>query len=334
MNPSNNLILGGAIHLPTPDGADETIAEVNAIYAILYKECRSRIIQLLRQMPSLVEVAKTLQAGKAYRVVMPSGGGDLGQSRFPGLYTTNLHGIDGRFIGQAQLERITPDFVSSVNQLVNQQAFAEILQRLEAIDQRISEVLIGIHLDRIARVNAGIHLYYQAIVAKGENRSLLLTSAITELQKGLDFLVSELRNDISTIDSMPRSFFGMLRSFPSPHERVDKKLKPMQETYRAILRSAYFLPIAHESMGNPKSQEVCLQQLQNLTGEFRGKVGIITRWLTPGDANNLAETWESGSQIASAIIAPSRQLGSGVPNEIELQFTPTEITGEGQDERT
>jgi hypothetical protein len=86
MNPGSSLNLGGAIRLPAPDGANQTIVEVNAAYTRLYSERRSEVIRLLRQMPSFVEVAKTLKEDTRYRVVMPPGGEDLGRSsRVAGL---------------------------------------------------------------------------------------------------------------------------------------------------------------------------------------------------------------------------------------------------------
>lgn len=329
MNPGSSLNLGGAIRLPAPDGANQTIVEVNAAYTRLYSERRSEVIRLLRQMPSFVEVAKTLKEDTRYRVVMPPGGEDLGRSsRVAGLYTANVHGVDGQFVGQAQLERLTPDFISSVNHLVDQQAYAEILQRLEAIDQRIGDVLTGLHLDRIARVDAGIRLYYQAIVAEDESRPLLMANAITELQKGLESSLAELRNDICFIDRLPSSFVGAAFSFPAPHKKADEKVKSMQETYQAILRSAYFLPIAHESMGNFKSREVCLRQLQEITLEFKDDLPKVECWLAEGDAAALVGAWKDGWQIANAVVPASRQLGSGFPQEVEIEFTPAEITCE------
>lgn len=328
MNPEGSLTLGGAIRLRTPDGADQAIASINDAYGCLYAERRSEVLRLIRQMPAFVDVVRTLQKGADYRVVMPPSGGALGRSRVPGLYTANFHGSDGKIIGQAQLERVPPDFISSVNQLANQQAFAEILQRLEALDQRIGDVLTGLHLDRIARVDAGIRLYYQAVVAEDESRPLLLANAITELQKGLETLLAELRNDIRYISELPTSFVGAALSFPAPHDKVDKKIKPMQEAYRAILRSAYFLPVAYESMGNLKSRELCLRQLQDITREFNDDLPTVKCWLAEEDATALVRAWAGGWKIASSAAPGIGQLGSGFHQEVEIEFTPAEITDE------
>lgn len=322
-------ILGGAIRLHAPEGADRTIAQINDAYARLYSERRSEVIRLLRQMPSFVEVVRSLQQDTRYRVVMPPGGENLGRSsRVDGLFTANVHGVDGKFMGQAQLERLTPDFASSVNQLANQQAFAEMLQRLEAIDHKIGEVLAGQHLDRIARVDAGIRIYYQALVAEDESRPSLMSNAVTELQKALEMLLAELRRDIEHINQLPSSFFGAAFAYPAPHQQADEKIKPMQETYRAILRAAYFLPIAHESMGSFASQQLCLRQLQEITQEFKDDLPKVERWLESDEATALAANWTSGWKIASNATQAIRQLTSGLPEKVEIEFTPSELIGE------
>ncbi|NUM43047.1 MAG: hypothetical protein HUU45_15635, partial [Leptospiraceae bacterium] len=300
--------------------------KINRIYSVLYRERRDNVLQLLRQIPEFVKIAHELTTGKSYKVIMPNKDGYLGIRIDGSGFTPNIHGKDGKFIAQASLQEISPDLNNIVNQLANQNAFAEILQRLEVIDQKISEILVNDHGDRIARVNAGINLYHQAILAEPENRPLLLSNTITELQKGLESLVNELRNDIKFIEKLPRGYWSILFSAQTPHKRVDEKIKPMLEAYRAILRSAYFLPIAHEKMGNPKSQEFCLQQLKSVTEEFGQAYEKITCWLSPEDADNLGKTWVTSQQIASGIIPPSRQLGSGDSTDIEFQFTPTEIT--------
>jgi hypothetical protein len=315
------------LKLDTPANSEQAIGLINTIYTQLYDQRRRDIIHMLRQIPSFVETARNLTAGKSYRVVIPEIGGVLGISSAGG-YTPNLHGLDGKTIGQARLEKMPLDLSTALGQMSNQQAFAEILQRLEAIDQRINDVLTGLHLDRISRVNAGINLYHQAILAKEENRPRQLNSAITELQKGLDFLLNELRSELAYIDGLPSGLWGMVRSFPTPHVKVDKKIQPMQETYQAMLRAAYFLPISHEVLGNTQSQELCLRQLRSITDEFNVKLGGIVCWLKESDKALLLDTWGASKQIASAIVEPSRLLGSGKPQEIGVQFTPTEITSE------
>jgi hypothetical protein len=327
MSESNKIILRPKLdYLNLPSNADRSLDRINEIYLNLYNERRNNVLRLLKQIPEFVNTARQLTEGKQYKVIMPNKEGHLGVRADGSGFTPNMYGKDGKFVGQASLQEIGPDLNLAVNQLTNQQAFAEILQRLELIDQKISEVLTLEHLDRIARVNAAIKLYHQAALAIPENQPFLLSNAITELQKGLEFLANELRNDIRYIENLPRGYWKIMFSMQNPHKRVDEKWLPMQETYLAILRSAYFLPIAHENMGNPKSQEFCLQQLRDLGQEFGNTVEKITPWLSQKDANIIEETWTTTKQIASGITPTNRQLGSGISDEIEFEFTPTEIT--------
>jgi hypothetical protein len=327
MSESNKIVLRPNLdYLNFLSNSDRSLDQINEIYFNLYKERRNKVLSLLKQIPEFVNTAHQLTEGKRYKVIMPNKEVHLGIRVDGSGFTPNLYGKDGKFVGQASLQEIRPDFTLAVSQLANQQAFADILQRLELIDQKISEVLTLGHLDRIARVNAGIKLYHQAVLAIPENQPFLLSNTITELQKGLESLASELRNDIRYIENLPRGYWKIIFSTQSPHKRVDEKWLPMQETYLAILRSAYFLPIAHENMGNPKSQELCLQQLRDLGQEFGNTAAKITPWLSQKDANTIEETWTTTKQITMGITPANRLLGSGVSDEIEFEFTPTEIT--------
>lgn len=326
MSESNKIILGRKLdRLSFPSNSDSSLDQINEIYLNLYQERRNNVLSLLKQIPEFVNTVRQLTEGKQYKVIMPNKEGRLGVRADGSGFTPNVYGKDG-IVGQASLQKIGPDLSLAINQLTNQQAFAEILQRLELIDQKISEVLTLGHLDRISRVNAGIKIYYQAALAIPENQPFLLSNAITELQKGLEFLANELRNDIRHIENLPHGYWKIMFSMQSPHKKVDEKWLLMQETYLAILRSAYFLPIAHENMGNPKSQEFCLQQLKDLGQEFGNTVEKITPWLSQKDAKIIEETWTTTKQIAGGIIPTNRQLGSGMSDEIEFEFTPTEIT--------
>ena len=68
-------------------------------------------------------------------------------------------------MNHASLKEVTPDLLSSLNQLAIQQTLANIVRRLEVIDEKITDVLQGQINDRLAEVKSGIHIYEQAVVA-------------------------------------------------------------------------------------------------------------------------------------------------------------------------
>ena len=78
---------------------------------------------------------------------------------------------------------VTPDLLSSLNQLAIQQTLANIVRRLEVIDEKITDVLQGQINDRLAEVESGIHIYEQAVVASYPDiRRDLLRNAILKTE--------------------------------------------------------------------------------------------------------------------------------------------------------
>src|SRR5689334_1874230 len=135
MSESNKIILGRKLdHLNFPSNSDVSLDRINEIYLNLYQERRNNVLSLLKQIPEFVNTARQLTEGKRYKVIMPNKEGHLGV-RADGLgFTPNMYGKDGKFVGQASLQEIGPNLNLAINQLTNQKAFAEILQRLELID--------------------------------------------------------------------------------------------------------------------------------------------------------------------------------------------------------
>ena len=137
------------------------------------EEKRQKVIQILRQIPAFVDVAKKLSEGKTYQAIITpevleriKDGSARLDKKDNGLFGALIRDVEtGHIIDHVSLMEVTPDLLSSLNQLAIQQTLANIVRRLEVIDEKITDVLQGQFNDRLAEVESGIHIYEQAVVA-------------------------------------------------------------------------------------------------------------------------------------------------------------------------
>ena len=235
----------------------------------------------------------------------------------------------GHIIRQVSLEEISPELLSSINQLAVQRTLAEIVQRLEIIDQKITDVLQGQLNDRLAIVESGVNLYQQAIVATElENRRQLLLSAIQQLNEGRQRLMLTLETDVQFVDRLPHKPWQIILSsfFRDIPKYVESKARPVQEAFQAILRASYVLASAYEALGEPESLRVSLQPLKEVILKVGTKGEQIARWLPYDASSPPEELWHNSLlQLTDGIVHTDRQLESVDLKTIEVAFTPDEI---------
>lgn len=337
MDDENGLIVEPTLDLDATQGADQAIVEMNQAFIQLYKERRQKVIHLLRQVPSVIEVVQKLAADKSYRVVIPS---DVLKQLEDGTAHWDLHADGllgaiirdnetGQIICQVSLKEISPELLSSISQLAVQRTLAEIVHRLEVIDQKITDVLQGQRNDRLAIVDNGVHLYQQAIVATDlENRRQLLLSAIEQLNEGRQRLIVTLETDVQFIDRLPCKSWQIIFSslFQDMPKYVEGKAKPVQEAFQAILRASYVLASAYEALGEPESLRVSLQPLREVILKVGTKGEQIARWLPYDASSPPEELWHNSLlQLTDGIVHTDRQLESVNLKTIEVAFTLDEI---------
>lgn len=305
----------------------------------LGEERRQRVVHLLRQVPAVVEVMDKLVRDKTYRVVIPpevlkqlKKGAAGWDHRTGGLLGVTIRDNEtGKFVCQVSLKEISPELLSSINQLAIQHALAEIVQRLEVIDQKITDVLQGQRNDRLAIVKSGVDLYQQAIEATDlETRRQLLVSAIEQLNEGRQRLILTLETDAQFINKIPHEpwrlmFQSIVQDIP---QHVERKSIDVQKAFQAILIASHVLILAYQELGEQKALRISLQPLEETVREVGVKGAQIARWLPYDAANPPEELWyRSFMQLADGIAYAGEQLKGTKPTPIEITFTPLEIVG-------
>lgn len=297
--------------------------------AIIFdEEKRQKLIKILRQIPAILDVAKKLSEGKTYKAIIApevlerikDGSARLG-NRDNGLFSAGIYDVEtGKFIHQASLMEVAPDLLSSLNQLAIQQTLANIVCRLEVIDEKITDVLQGQINDRLAEVESGIHIYEQAVVASDPDvRRELLVSAIQKLNDGRNKLIKS--TDLSFIDKLPRNRLGMFFSLNwDLPKHVQAKAEPVWKAAHAIVKASRYLVLAYSALNQPDSLRVSLEQVESEVEVFQNKIGKIVHWLPP------TSDWrESLTTISQGVLPNVCDLDDILQKTIVIEFQPEEI---------
>lgn len=289
---------------------------------------RQKVIQILRQIPAIVDSAKKLSEGKTYQAVLPPevlARIKVGSARIDekgnGLFGALVRDAKtGRVIDHVDLKEITPDLLSSLNQLATQQTLADIVHRLEVIDEKITDVLQGQFNDRLAEVKSGIQTYEQAIeISDPEKRNLLMANAIQDLNSGRNKLIENA--DFGFIDKLPRTRNGMRFSrIWDITEYVESKVEPIWKSAHAIIEASRYLVLAYDAWNEPDTLRKSLEQVKSEVEVFQDKMGEILNWLSP------TSNWrESLTTISQDVLPNIHDLDDISQKTIVIEFQPKEI---------
>lgn len=293
---------------------------------------RQKVIQILRQIPAIVDSVKKLSEGKTYQVYFPpevwerikNGSARLDQ-KDNGLFGALVRDVEtGHVTNHVSLKEVTPNLLSSLNQMATQQTLANIVQRLEVIDEKITDVLQGQVNDRLAEIESGIHVYEQAVVASDPDiRRELMVSAIQKLNDGRNKLIKS--TDVSFIDKMPRNrvsmFFSKYWLGNNVTEYVQSKSELIWKAAHAIVKASRYLILAYSALNEPDSLRVSLEQVESEVKIFQDKIGEIVNWLSP------TSDWrESLTTISQGALPNIRDLDDIPQKTIVVEFSPKEIT--------
>jgi len=292
------------------------------------EEKRQKVIQILRQIPAFVDVAKKLSEGQTYKAVIApevlkriKEGSARIDKKGNGLIAARVRDVKtGRLIDNFDFKEVTPDLLNSLNQLATQQTLANIVHRLEVLDEKINDVLQGQINDRLAEIESGIHIYEQAVVASDPGlRSGLLRSAIKNLNDGRNKLI--ISTDFSFMDKLPRNKLGMFFSLNwDISKHVQSKAEPIWKAAYAIIKASRYLVLAYSDLNEPASLRVSLEQVESEVKVFQDKMGKLVNMLPP------TSDWrESLVAISQGVLPNIRDLDDISQKTIVVEFQPTEI---------
>jgi len=293
------------------------------------EEKRQKLIQILRQIPAFVDVVKKLSSeektymaefGRAVQERMNDGSVRL-DDKGNGLFGVLIRDVKtGQVAEQVRLKEVTPDLLNSLNQLATQQTLANIVRRLEVIDEKITDVLQGQFNDRLAEVTSGIDMYEQAVfLPDSGKRDLVMANVIQDLNRGRRELIENA--DFSFIDDLPRTRNSMRFSGISDiPEYVQSKAVAVWKAAHAIVEASRYLVLAYDAWNAPDSLRKSLEQVEKEVRVFQDKMGEIVNWLPP------TSNWrESLMTISQGVLPNIRDLDDIPQKTIVVEFQPKEI---------
>jgi len=321
MSNKDNLIV-------QPNGEVISPKDLQSDTIILDDENRQNVIQILRQIPAYLDVARNLIEGKTYQAIFPPEVWERmkdGMARLDkkdsGLYGVLIRDVEtGHVTNHVSLMEVTPDLLSSLSQLAIQQTLANVVHRLEVIDEKITNVLQGQTNDRLAEVESGIKTYWQAIAASDPDfRRELIVSAIQQLNDGRNKLIKS--TDFGFIDKLPRNRLGMIFSlnWDIPKD-VQSNAESVWKAAHAIIKSSRYLVLAYSDMNEPDSLRVALEQMKSEVKGFQDKIGEIARWLEPTSILH-----EDLTTISQGVLPNIHDLDEIPQRTIVVEFKPKEI---------
>lgn len=312
-----------------PQPIDENISQ-NALQAdvvVNNLESRQKVIQILRQIPAFLDAVKLLSEGKTYQAHFPpevlkqiKNGSVRLDKKDNGLFGALIRDVrTGRVTNHVSLTEVSPDLLSSLSQIATQQTLANIVQRLDVIDEKISCIMQGQNNDRLAEIESGIHLYEQAIGASGLDRRELLHSAILKLTDGRDKLLKS--TDFSFLDKLPRNRLGMwLSPIWDITKEVQVKAEPIGKAFYAIIEASRYLVLAYSALNQPDSLRISLEQVEREVKIFQDRMGKIANMLPP------TSNWrESFLAISQGVLPNMHDLDDISQVTFVVEFKPKEL---------
>lgn len=304
-------------------------------FSALYGTRREGLLRLLRQLPSVMDLREKLVAGKSYYAVIKpelqkrlKEGTASWDRRSDGSLAPIIReagkGKRGEILGQISLKEVNPELLASVNQLALQNALADIIHRLEIIDEKLDRVLVGLQDDRLAKIDSGIQLYEQACGhADALSRTTVLGGSIQHLSEGRASLMREVKGQLTRVKS------------PGPLEKIASLLYPnhtrtaqdIHSTYQAILRGSYVLAACHDACNAPQAVVTSLKPLEEFVREHGARAAELGRWLPYDATAPPEELWSRGlAALQDRAGGVERRLTQLEEQVIEVEFIASDLT--------
>ena len=295
---------------------------------------RDTVLCALRQLPSVLELREKMVEGKSYYAViqpellkrLKDGTAQWDRKKDGSLapiIRDAAKGKKGQILGQVSLKEVNPELLASVNQLAIQNALADIVNRLEIIDEKLNEVLQGQHDDRLAQIDSGIQLYEQACGHPDVfSRTVVLGNSIGQLSEGRASLLRELEGQLGRkLDASP---LGKIASFLKPSRT--SIAEAVHATYRVILRGSYVLAACHDACNAPQAVATSLKPLETFISAHGEAAAELARWLPYDATTPPEELWSRGlAALQDRAGSVERRLAQLEDQVIEVEFSASEL---------
>ena len=185
----------------------------NALVKFFKTNSGREVVNYLRQVPAYVQAVKDMIPTESVKIVFSEhtqellkGGAYFGESKYGGLaanlFIPGQAGVVGQLsFNMEQLGEYSSNLPNSINHLMMQQQFGEMIALLDRISENIERILIGQHNDRIALCLCAEQLLLEAsVIANEDLHRQVLISALQMGQQARATLTKTFIDDVSWLE--------------------------------------------------------------------------------------------------------------------------------------
>jgi len=304
-----------------------------------YRQARHDIVAVLRHVPSVVETFRQRAPQELYRIVWTPemmtalrDGETVWKRNKDGFFNAVLRKPGGEIVKHLSLERMSPVQFAPMVQLTTQSMLAEVIERLEVIDQKVSAVLRGQVADRLGTLLGAEAQFREALTATGEDRRALLRHCVGPFNEGRGRALTYVRLELDKLSPDNTGwlrFFQYLLQRKSQGEHIEEKMKDIHLHLLAAIRATRYLEEIYEELDQPDSAR---QALSNFGEEVKPLVACGLKaalWILPHAREHLPEElWQLTQQLIGEPSRRAQALLTASTPSTELEIEVREILAE------
>lgn len=289
-------------------------------------EKRNALLNELRCIPGIVEIANTLKSDEVHKIVSFPDGGKLykdAAGNFKGVFYK-----DGKILEHTKFQAIRPSIIKAATAIGSQVLLISISMQLNRIEKSINKVFKEFHNDRIAEINAGINIYNQAINSNSsETQLILLGNAISVLNTGIEKSLKSLKQQIADAPDTKIGFFDNWGSDKSAASLESFRLA--EESFQTCLVGIQTLAECYATISEPQIAAVALRTYINKINSCEIELAAQKSRLVPYTSGEFPEKpWNyylENRESFDAKIIDCENLSNNQFESIEIEIKPDEL---------
>jgi len=254
------------------------IAEAERQFVERFESSRSLLLRWARSVPAIVQTARaltqTLNPRELFEIEWPPGVLDSLKSGVlewkpsaDGTFPVVVRQHEGKQIAKhlkLRKHEQMGDVLRGVNNLALQSALADIVGRLEEMDEKLDEIAAKAHGDRVGKARAGHEMYLQALTLRDDAaRRGALLNAVQSLAEGRSQLLESIDDDLKKLEpSRYTGFFKNLKfSGKPPKQQFKEQYFKTTQDFQIVMEATRSMVLAYEELSEPDAARLALEQL-------------------------------------------------------------------------
>lgn len=300
-----------------------------------FQVSRSAILGALRKVPAFIEAARGLDPRTLYVVEWPkeavaslqTGHGVWNRAADGTLEAAIRAKNGGGFVKHLRLREAPSAGINlaALNNLAVQSSLAEIIAQLEELATKMDSLLAGQRSDRHAQVDAGEHIYFQALQShQKDNREHLLRQAILPITVGRSQLLRSIQAQSSVL-KIPNGSAPLWGETPT--QKLSEVFADLRIDLHATMVSTRTLVMIHEELGEPAAASEALRQLAVGLRESAPKLRQLAKYVPYSLTANHEQVWSRvQDQLVPTADTATRRLEMGrEPQSLAFEFAPADF---------